>query len=129
MGRLGRTEHICDRSVLRRSSAPSHTVRVVVQGWRSRRGYIPTKFTIPKSFTDKGEKCRQWKEDVADYWDLANVGMKELLEEIDVEVERVTENTVLVMALAAFDRKMLAEERLKQDGGAVDIRHGLRDEA
>ena len=26
MGRLGRTEHICDRSVLRRSSAPPHTV-------------------------------------------------------------------------------------------------------
>ena len=36
---------------------------------RSRRSYLPEKNTIPKTFENKIEEWRQWKEDVAEYLD------------------------------------------------------------
>ena len=46
-------------------------------------GYLPQKNMIPKPFSDKAEDWRQWSEDVADYLDSVNPGMKQLLDEIN----------------------------------------------
>ena len=40
------------------------------------------KNTIPKTLSDKEEEWRQWKEDVMDFLDSQNPGMKEFLEQI-----------------------------------------------
>ena len=47
------------------------------------RGYLPTKSMIPKSFSDKIDEWRSWSEDVVDWIDTVNPGMKEVLKEID----------------------------------------------
>ena len=46
-------------------------------------GYLPQKSMIPKTFSDKVDEWRQWQEDVEDFMDTLNPGMKALLQEID----------------------------------------------
>jgi hypothetical protein len=45
-------------------------------------GYIPPKMLMPKTFSDKPEDWRAWKEDVLDWIDSVNPGVKDVLEEI-----------------------------------------------
>jgi hypothetical protein len=45
-------------------------------------GYIPPKMLMPKTFSDKPEDWRSWKEDVLDWIDSVNPGVKDVLEEI-----------------------------------------------
>jgi hypothetical protein len=55
------------------------------QAERSQRGYLPTKNTIPKNFDNKLEDWRQWKDDVLDFFDENNKGMRSFLVEIQKE--------------------------------------------
>ncbi len=45
-------------------------------------GYIPAKMLMPKTFSDKPEDWRSWKEDVLDWVDSVNPGVKDVLEEV-----------------------------------------------
>ena len=54
-------------------------------------GYLPQKHMTPKTFADKPEEWRQWQEDVEEYLDSINPGIKELLQEIDRETAEVDE--------------------------------------
>mgnify|MGYP000571085284 CR=1 FL=1 len=45
-------------------------------------GYIPAKMLMPKTFSDKPEDWRAWREDVLDWIDSSNPGVKDVLEEI-----------------------------------------------
>ena len=45
-------------------------------------GYIPPKMLMPKTFSDKAEDWRSWKEDVLDWIDAVNPGVKDVLEGI-----------------------------------------------
>jgi len=49
---------------------------------RPSEGYIPQKQLMPKSFNDKPEEWRAWREDVLDWIDSVNPGVKEVLEEL-----------------------------------------------
>ena len=49
---------------------------------RPNEGYIPQKQLMPKSFNDKPEEWRAWREDVLDWIDSVNPGVKEVLEEL-----------------------------------------------
>ena len=42
------------------------------------KGYIPLKNNMPKMFSDKLEEWRAWHEDVAEYFDSVNPGMKKI---------------------------------------------------
>ena len=53
------------------------------------KGYLPVKAMLPGTFTDKVEDWRQWQEDVMDYFDNINPGMKEFLKEVEAETETV----------------------------------------
>ena len=55
------------------------------------KGYLPQKHIIPKIFTDKVEEWRTWQEDVEEYFDSVNPGMKELLQDIDKAQVEVNE--------------------------------------
>ena len=57
----------------------------------SGRGYIPQKHMVPEVFTDKIHEWRQWQEDVEDYMDTINPGMKALLQAINREDDVVDE--------------------------------------
>ena len=102
---------------LARLEAIGSAAQADVEGWGSRRGYIPTKFTIPKTFTDKEEEWRQWKDDVEDYLDHANPGMRDLLNEIDVEVEDVDEG---------WRRKRVGSVKEKVLGDHVQVWRALK---
>ena len=54
-------------------------------GDKGQRGYLPTKNTIPKTFDHKLEEWRQWKDDVLDFFDENNKGMREFLVEVQKE--------------------------------------------
>ena len=45
-------------------------------------GYIPAKMLMPKTFSDKPEDWRSWREDVLDWIDAVNPGVKDVLEAI-----------------------------------------------
>ena len=45
-------------------------------------GYIPPKMLMPKTFNDKPEDWKSWREDVFDWIDSVNPGVKDVLEEI-----------------------------------------------
>ena len=45
-------------------------------------GYIPPKMLMPKTFSDKPEDWRAWKEDVLDWIEAINPGVKDVLEAI-----------------------------------------------
>ena len=47
---------------------------------RPSEGYIPQKDLMPKFFSDKPEDWRAWREDVLDWIDSVNPGVKEVLE-------------------------------------------------
>ena len=49
---------------------------------RPSEGYIPQKQLMPKCFNDKPEEWRSWREDVLDWIDSVNPGVKEVLEEL-----------------------------------------------
>eukprot|EP00973_Karenia_brevis_P037538 5179959-Karenia_brevis.AAC.1 len=53
-------------------------------------GYLPHKTTVPKTLGDKVENWRMWKEDVMDFLDTSNPGMKELLKTVEKETDLVT---------------------------------------
>ena len=55
------------------------------------RGYLPHKNTVPKTFGEKVEEWRQWREDVMDFFDEVNPGMKEFLEAVTAQEETVDE--------------------------------------
>eukprot|EP00974_Lingulodinium_polyedra_P013783 1336212-Lingulodinium_polyedra.AAC.1 len=58
----------------------------------SNRGYLPQKSMIPDIFSDKAEDWRMWQEDVADYLDSVNPGVKELLTDVGKEKDPVDED-------------------------------------
>ncbi len=49
---------------------------------RPNEGYIPAKMMMPKNFGDKPEEWRSWKEDVLDWINAHNSGVKDILVEI-----------------------------------------------
>lgn len=53
--------------------------------YQGARGYLPTKNTIPKTFDCKLEEWRQWKDDVLDFFDENNKGMRAFLVEVQKE--------------------------------------------
>ena len=56
------------------------------------------KNTIPKTLSDKEEEWRQWKEDVMDFLDSQNPGMKEFLEQIaERKEDGINEQWILQM--------------------------------
>ena len=50
---------------------------------RPSEGYIPQKDLMPKFFSDKPEDWRAWREDVLDWIDSVNPGVKDVLEAIN----------------------------------------------
>ena len=49
-------------------------------------GCLPSKSLVPGVFTDNLEDWGQWQEDMLDYFDHINPGMKEFFKEVEVEV-------------------------------------------
>ena len=45
-------------------------------------------------FSNKEEECRRWQEDVTDFFDSQNVGMRDLLKKVELEANPVDENWV-----------------------------------
>ena len=58
-------------------------------GGHKYRGYLPTKQMVPKTFDGTEERWRSWQEDVMDYMDTVQPGVKDLLKAIEVTKERV----------------------------------------
>ena len=58
------------------------------------RGYIPTKSLVSGAFSDKVDEWRQWQDDVMDYFDNVNPGMKDFLKKVELETEVVNESWV-----------------------------------
>ena len=58
-------------------------------GNRKDPGYLPQNNMVPKAFSDKTEEWRIWQEEIEDYMDSVNPGMKALLSEINKEKELV----------------------------------------
>ncbi|MDA8582758.1 hypothetical protein N9L68_00965 [bacterium] len=54
------------------------------------RGYIPQKNKVPEKFEDKIEKWKSWKEDVTEFFDDQNQGMKIFLEAVGKEVKPIS---------------------------------------
>ena len=53
------------------------------EGNKSQKGFIPKKSLAPKPFSDKLEEWRQWQEEIEDYFDTMNPGMRGLLKDIN----------------------------------------------
>ena len=49
------------------------------------RGYLPAKSMVPKPFDNQEDKWRNWQEDVADYLDAIQPGMKAFLKAVEME--------------------------------------------
>ena len=61
--------------------------------WKNK-GYIPEKHMIPKTFSNQEDEWRQWQDDVSDYFDHMNPGMRKFLKLVEAETEPVTEDWV-----------------------------------
>ena len=59
---------------------------------KAKLGYLPQKHMIPTTFSDKPEEWRQWQEDIEDYLDSINPGIKALLQEINKDADEVKSN-------------------------------------
>eukprot|EP00973_Karenia_brevis_P081212 11259935-Karenia_brevis.AAC.1 len=64
---------------------------VVETNKQAHSGYLPHKTTVPKVLGEKVETWRNWKEDVTDFLDAANPGMKNMLKAVEKEQELVTQ--------------------------------------
>ena len=56
------------------------------------RGYIPAKALIPKAYEGAEEKWRAWQDDVMDYLDAVQPGMRELLKAVETKEGLVEED-------------------------------------
>ena len=59
--------------------------------WKAK-GYIPVKNLVPKTFSNKEEDWRRWQDDASDYFDNINPGMRELLKDIELEMEPIDDD-------------------------------------
>lgn len=66
-------------------------IKTVGQG---QKGYIPLKSMVPKEFKDHSDEWRAWQDDVLDYFDNINLGMREFLKEVEQETEALSEEWV-----------------------------------
>ena len=92
---ISRMKLLVDQAVAaveRRVKAVENALAVGALGHRTPReemsgrpteGYIPQKDLIPKVFSDKTEDWRAWREDVLDWIDASNPGVKDVLEAIN----------------------------------------------
>ena len=92
---ISRMKLLVDQAVAaveRRVKAVENALAVGALGHRTPRddmsgrpdeGYIPKKDLIPKVFNDKPEDWRAWREDVLEWMDASNQGIKEVLEAIN----------------------------------------------
>ena len=55
----------------------------------SMKGYIPIKNMVPKVYGEKPDEWRQWQDDVMDYLDSINPGMREMLKDIEIASQPV----------------------------------------
>ena len=78
-------------------------------GGRKETGYIPQKMAVPKPFSDKMEDWRMWQEEVEDYMDSINPGVKKLLQAINIEKADIDEDWKLLHT-GDFDPKVLGDE-------------------
>ena len=56
---------------------------------RQNKGYIPIKNLIPKEYKDHGDGWRQWQDDLLDFLDCSNPGMRSFMKEIEAQTEEL----------------------------------------
>ena len=66
------------------------------------RGYIPAKTLIPKAYEGAEEKWRSWQDDVMDYLDAMQPGMRELLKAVEAK-EGVVDDEWLAGATLTYN--------------------------
>jgi len=49
------------------------------------KGYLPLKSMVPKEFKDQTNDWRQWQDDILDYLDNVNAGMRGILKLVEME--------------------------------------------
>ena len=91
-----------------RKRMDAHEARVSAEGSRKGKGYIPLKSMVPEKFSDKEEEWRQWQDDMADYLDNQEPGMKKLLEDIEGSTNMVDEEWVKEK-LDEYDAKVVGD--------------------
>ena len=70
---------------------------------------MPQKYAIPKTFSDKPEDWRAWQEELADYLDTKNPGIKQFLKEVDMERDPIDEHWKSARA-SMYPPKVLKDE-------------------
>lgn len=63
-------------------------------GGNMNKGYLPMKSMVPKAFTNQEEEWRQWQEDVMDYFDNVNPGMRKFLMEVEAQVDPISDKWI-----------------------------------
>ena len=72
-------------------------------------GYIPQKMAVPKPFSDKLEDWRAWQEEIEDYMDSINSGVKKLLQDVNGTASEIDE-TWKLDRMQMYDPKVLGDE-------------------
>ena len=62
------------------------------------KGYIPIKSLIPE---DHGDGWRQWQDDLLDFLDCSNVGMRSFLKEIEAQTEELKDEWMQMICTSA----------------------------
>ena len=61
------------------------------------KGYIPIKKLVPKEYKDHGDGWRQWQDDLLDFLDCSNPGMRSFLKEIEAQTEELKDEWMQMM--------------------------------
>ena len=61
------------------------------------KGYIPIKNLIPKEYKDHGDGWRQWQDDLLDFLDCSNAGMRSFLKDVEAQTEDLKDEWMQVM--------------------------------
>ena len=85
-----------------------HEARASAEHPKKGKGYIPLKSMVPDKFSDKEEEWRQWQDDMADYLDNQEPGMKKLLKEIEASANPVDEEWIKAKG-TEYDDKVIGD--------------------
>ena len=97
-------------------------------------GYLPLKIMAPTKFEGKDETWRKWQDNIVDYFDMQNAGMKAFLKSVEVESEALTDAWLeakrVVYPASIMDDQVRIYRALKAltDGEAHLIVQAVKDE-
>ena len=61
------------------------------------KGYIPINNLISKEYKDHGDGWRQWQDDLLDFLDCSNLGMRSFLKDVEAQPEELKDELMQMM--------------------------------